>query len=132
VDAGAFDLPEDTELARLLRFFYGIDWADRESRTLAVQALQLAAAPGFEWQVAARLPPLHLVGEAIGMLGESIDRDFSVYRLRPTERHEPEADVLVVGGWVFARTRHTRETLRRRFEDTWRFEADRPVRLISR
>jgi hypothetical protein len=132
VEAGIFDQVEDTELVKLLRSFYGTDWADRASRSLALQALRVAAAPGFEWQLGARLPPLRLPSGSIGMLGEDIDRDFSTYKLLPTDKRESGYDVLVVGGWVFARTRHTRETLRRRFEDTWHFEAGRPAELISR
>jgi hypothetical protein len=118
--------------AALLHRHYATEWADWTNQRLAISGLAASAAPGFRWILAARHPRLVVEIAEIAAFGEAISRDFSTYRLAPTKAEEIVSGLVLVRGWVLARTVHTREGLRRPFADAWQIGEDGVTVLESR
>lgn len=128
----SFDTHDKPGRAGLLRKFYEADWADPQSRALALRVLRNAALPSFEWRLEARRPPLEVPAGGLYIVGEGIDEDFTSYVREVEEQSGEDGDELVVRGAIVARTRFTRESVRRPFEDRWRFNGNLPIALVSR
>jgi hypothetical protein len=124
------DRIRDESRTDLLRAFYDVDWADPASRRIALGRVERHLAPHFRWIVASRYPALRLARDELSCVGETLEADFLNYRLSPSSAEEKES-IVVVAGWVDARTRRSREALRRPFSDQWRFEHGLAVELES-
>lgn len=120
----------DSERADLLESFYEADWAV-PGRSFAVEDLRSAAAPGFEWRIESRNPPLAVGEGGIGIVGEGLEQDFSSYRRNAMEQRR-DAGAIIVRGLIRARARSSREWVERRFVDRWVFDSGRLDLLVCR